>query len=195
MPGLRGYRYGFDVAAGEGESPYFCVFEADFDDPAAMGRRAWVHRRAGGQRGRPELRLRRRRRARLRAARRLRRRSRRRLRKVRPPPTGVATTSNASTPAASRDRPVRVEMFSCCSYRLEAAAAPRRRWCHEVRNRRKATIATPAAPPRCLIATARVEQLRPRAALLLRLCGCKARVGAPSPSVIRKGNPPGASQT
>src|SRR5690349_19929905 len=28
MPGLRGYRYGFDVAAGEGESPYFCVFEA-----------------------------------------------------------------------------------------------------------------------------------------------------------------------
>jgi uncharacterized protein (TIGR02118 family) len=37
MPGLRGYRYGFDLAAGEGESPYFCVFEADFDDPAAMG--------------------------------------------------------------------------------------------------------------------------------------------------------------
>jgi hypothetical protein len=24
-------------AAGEGESPYFCVFEADFDDAAAMG--------------------------------------------------------------------------------------------------------------------------------------------------------------
>jgi uncharacterized protein (TIGR02118 family) len=37
MPGLRGYRYGFDVAAGEGASPYFCVFEADFDDAAAMG--------------------------------------------------------------------------------------------------------------------------------------------------------------
>ena len=36
MPGLRGYRYGFDVAAAEGESPYFCVFEADFDDAAAM---------------------------------------------------------------------------------------------------------------------------------------------------------------
>src|SRR6201995_117579 len=35
MPGLRGYRYGFDVAAGEGEAPYFCVFEADFDDGAA----------------------------------------------------------------------------------------------------------------------------------------------------------------
>lgn len=38
MPGLLGYRYGFDVAAGgEGESPYFCVFEGDFDDAAAMG--------------------------------------------------------------------------------------------------------------------------------------------------------------
>jgi uncharacterized protein (TIGR02118 family) len=35
LPGLRGYRYGFDVAAPEGESPYFCVFEADFDDAAA----------------------------------------------------------------------------------------------------------------------------------------------------------------
>ena len=29
FPGLRGYRYSFDVAAGEGESPYYCVFEAD----------------------------------------------------------------------------------------------------------------------------------------------------------------------
>ena len=36
MPGLRGYRYSFDVAAAEGDSPYFCVFEADFDDAAAM---------------------------------------------------------------------------------------------------------------------------------------------------------------
>jgi uncharacterized protein (TIGR02118 family) len=36
LPGLRGYRYGFDVAAAEGESPYFCVFEADFDDAAAL---------------------------------------------------------------------------------------------------------------------------------------------------------------
>ena len=35
-PGLRGYRYAFDVAAREGDSPYFCVFEADFDDAAAM---------------------------------------------------------------------------------------------------------------------------------------------------------------
>jgi uncharacterized protein (TIGR02118 family) len=36
IPGLRGYRYGFDVAATQGESPYFCVFEADFDDAAAL---------------------------------------------------------------------------------------------------------------------------------------------------------------
>jgi len=36
FPGLRGYRYSFDVAAGERESPYCCVFEADFDDAAAL---------------------------------------------------------------------------------------------------------------------------------------------------------------
>ena len=36
FPGLRGYRYSFDVAAAEGKSPYFCVFEADFDDAAAL---------------------------------------------------------------------------------------------------------------------------------------------------------------
>jgi uncharacterized protein (TIGR02118 family) len=36
LPGLRAYRYSFDVAAGEGESPYYCVFEADFDDAAAL---------------------------------------------------------------------------------------------------------------------------------------------------------------
>ena len=36
IPGLRGYRYGFDVAAAEGESPYFCVFEGDFDDASAL---------------------------------------------------------------------------------------------------------------------------------------------------------------
>jgi uncharacterized protein (TIGR02118 family) len=35
LPGLRGYRYSVDVVAGEGESPYYCVFEADFDDAAA----------------------------------------------------------------------------------------------------------------------------------------------------------------
>src|ERR1044072_3730762 len=37
IPGLLGYRYGFDVAAGEGDSPYFCAFEGDFEDAAAMG--------------------------------------------------------------------------------------------------------------------------------------------------------------
>ena len=37
LPGLRAYRYSVDVAAGgEGESPYYCVFEADFDDAAAL---------------------------------------------------------------------------------------------------------------------------------------------------------------
>jgi uncharacterized protein (TIGR02118 family) len=36
FPGLRGYRYSFDVAAGEGESPEFCVVEDDFDDAAAL---------------------------------------------------------------------------------------------------------------------------------------------------------------
>jgi uncharacterized protein (TIGR02118 family) len=36
LPGLRAYRYSFDVAAAEGESPYYCVFEADFDDAAAL---------------------------------------------------------------------------------------------------------------------------------------------------------------
>ena len=35
LPGLRAYRHSVDVAAGRGESPYFCVFEADFDDAAA----------------------------------------------------------------------------------------------------------------------------------------------------------------
>ena len=37
LPGLRGYRFSFDVAAAEGEPPYSCVFEADFDDAAAYG--------------------------------------------------------------------------------------------------------------------------------------------------------------
>ena len=35
LPGLRGYRYSIDVVAGEGESRYYCVFEADFDDAVA----------------------------------------------------------------------------------------------------------------------------------------------------------------
>jgi uncharacterized protein (TIGR02118 family) len=37
IPGIRGYRYAFDIAARGGDSPYFCAFEADFDDAAAMG--------------------------------------------------------------------------------------------------------------------------------------------------------------
>lgn len=36
LPGLRAYRYGFDLATAEGESPYFCIFEAEFDDAAAL---------------------------------------------------------------------------------------------------------------------------------------------------------------
>ncbi|WP_433593173.1 EthD family reductase [Nocardia sp. CA-145437] len=35
-PGPLAWRYSFDVAATEGESPYFAVFEADFADAAAM---------------------------------------------------------------------------------------------------------------------------------------------------------------
>ena len=35
IPGLQHFNYGFNVAAMGGESPYFCVFEADFDDAAA----------------------------------------------------------------------------------------------------------------------------------------------------------------
>lgn len=36
MPGLLAYRYSFDVAATQGEAPYFAVFEAEFADAAAM---------------------------------------------------------------------------------------------------------------------------------------------------------------
>ena len=36
LPGQRAYSYSIDIAVDEGESPYFCVFEADFDDAAAM---------------------------------------------------------------------------------------------------------------------------------------------------------------
>lgn len=35
-PGLLGWRYSFDVAAINGEPPYFAVFEADFADAAAL---------------------------------------------------------------------------------------------------------------------------------------------------------------
>jgi uncharacterized protein (TIGR02118 family) len=36
MPGLLAWRYSFDVAATEGEAPYFAVFEAEFADAEAM---------------------------------------------------------------------------------------------------------------------------------------------------------------
>ncbi len=35
-PGLLAWRYSFDVAATNGEAPYFAVFEADFADADAM---------------------------------------------------------------------------------------------------------------------------------------------------------------
>lgn len=37
LPGLLDLRYSFDVQAVGGESPYFCIFEAEFSDGAAMG--------------------------------------------------------------------------------------------------------------------------------------------------------------
>jgi uncharacterized protein (TIGR02118 family) len=37
LPGMRAYRYAFDLASPAGESPYFCIFEAEFDDGAALG--------------------------------------------------------------------------------------------------------------------------------------------------------------
>jgi len=36
MPGLLAWRYSFDVAAAQGEPPYFAVFEAEFADAAAL---------------------------------------------------------------------------------------------------------------------------------------------------------------
>lgn len=36
MPGLLAWRYSFDVAAPQGEAPYFAIFEAEFADAAAM---------------------------------------------------------------------------------------------------------------------------------------------------------------
>jgi uncharacterized protein (TIGR02118 family) len=37
LPGLRDYRYSFDVTGfGPGDSPYFAIFEGDFDDAEAM---------------------------------------------------------------------------------------------------------------------------------------------------------------
>ena len=37
LPGQRSMRYSFEVAAAEGESPYFGVMEAEFDDAEALG--------------------------------------------------------------------------------------------------------------------------------------------------------------
>ncbi|HWV85280.1 MAG TPA: EthD family reductase [Capillimicrobium sp.] len=37
LPGMRSYSYAFDVGSAQGDSPYFCVFEAVFDDAAAAG--------------------------------------------------------------------------------------------------------------------------------------------------------------
>ena len=36
MPGLLACRYSFEVAATQGQTPYFAVFEAEFADAAAM---------------------------------------------------------------------------------------------------------------------------------------------------------------
>ncbi|GAA3277352.1 EthD family reductase [Dactylosporangium vinaceum] len=36
LPGLLAWRYSFDVAATQGRTPYFAVFEAEFADAAAM---------------------------------------------------------------------------------------------------------------------------------------------------------------
>ncbi|MEU0786118.1 EthD family reductase [Streptomyces sp. NPDC006173] len=35
LPGLLAWRYSFDVAATQGQTPYFAVFEAEFADAAA----------------------------------------------------------------------------------------------------------------------------------------------------------------
>jgi uncharacterized protein (TIGR02118 family) len=36
VPGLRAFRYSFNVSAPEGESPYFAVSEAEWDSPQAL---------------------------------------------------------------------------------------------------------------------------------------------------------------
>jgi uncharacterized protein (TIGR02118 family) len=36
LPGLLGRRYSFDVAAPRGDSPYFAIFEADFESAESM---------------------------------------------------------------------------------------------------------------------------------------------------------------
>jgi uncharacterized protein (TIGR02118 family) len=37
LPGLKALRYSFDVVSPMGESPYFCIFEAEFADGPALG--------------------------------------------------------------------------------------------------------------------------------------------------------------
>lgn len=37
LPGMIAHRHAFDVQGVGGASPYFCVFEADFADAAALG--------------------------------------------------------------------------------------------------------------------------------------------------------------
>jgi uncharacterized protein (TIGR02118 family) len=36
MPGILAWRYSFEVAATQGQTPYFAIFEADFADGAAL---------------------------------------------------------------------------------------------------------------------------------------------------------------
>jgi uncharacterized protein (TIGR02118 family) len=40
VPGLRAFRYSFNVSAPEGESPYVAVSEAEWDDAQAYGRKS-----------------------------------------------------------------------------------------------------------------------------------------------------------
>ena len=38
LPGLKAYRYSFSVSSpGQDDPPYFCIFEGEFEDAAAMG--------------------------------------------------------------------------------------------------------------------------------------------------------------
>ena len=37
LPGLKALRYSFDIQGVGGPAPYFCVFEAEFEDGAALG--------------------------------------------------------------------------------------------------------------------------------------------------------------
>ena len=120
FPGLRGYRYSFDVSAGEGESPYYCCVRGRFRRCGGAECGAGIHRRSGSARGRPELRYRRRHRAELRTPRRL-SRSSEPLRPCPCAPTDRAT--NATLTAATRGwRPSRAPTAT-------ARALPRR-WLH-----------------------------------------------------------------